>query len=324
MELKSGFVSIIGRPNSGKSTLLNRVLDYELSITSAKPQTTRQRVIGVLNKKNTGQIVFFDTPGLHMAREGGINAFMVREAIESLKQVTLAWMLIDIQSSLKAQANIFGQLEGFNRPVFYIFNKMDLTKESSEEKPSENPAKYPGKNPGEGPGKSPKKIELELQARFGFQLKPRDRSFCISALSGKGTDELISETWQYLSPGLPFFSDPDQVSNMPMRFFVSEWIRREIFELLDDEVPYSCGVWIEHFTEAVSITRIEAKIFVEKESQKAIVIGSGGSMIKAIGTGARKSIEKILGQKVFLGLQVKTLKNWTRNPDQLRKLGYTV
>jgi GTP-binding protein Era len=293
---KSGFVAIIGRPNVGKSTLLNHLLGSMLSIVTPKAQTTRERVLGILTEKE-GQIVFVDTPGIHKAKEGGINEYMVREAREALHpegdSLAAIWYLVDPKSGMEHEAPVVeliaAALSGRNNvvkktPLFLIFNKSDLISKS-----------------------------------LGVHVVQDIR---ISAVKGLGTKELLSSTWALLPEGPLYYEDPDQLSDRPTRFFVSEKIREQLLLCLGDELPYSCGVEIEKFDEKAKPPRIEATIFVERESQKGIVVGKGGAKIKEIGQNARKTIEAFLGEHVFLGLKVKLLKDWTRNVETLERMGY--
>jgi GTP-binding protein Era len=303
---KSGIIAIAGRPNSGKSTLLNRVMSTELSIVSPKAQTTRERVLGILSEKE-GQIVFIDTPGIHNAKDGGINEFMMNEVREALEGASAIWYLVDPSSAIYHESRVIELLKAAgNVPVFLIFNKMDLNK--SDEATQLNLVRFEEEI-------RQKAVESGLTVRSVHQ---------ISALKGKGVGELLAQTWSILPEGPALYPDEEQLSDRPVKFFVAEKIRQQLLRQLGEEVPYSCAVKVETFKENVKPVRIEASIFVERDSQKSIVIGAAGSKIKAIGTAARGDIEEFLDQKIFLGLQVKVLKDWSRDKNRLKDLGYAL
>lgn len=299
LERKSGFVAIAGRPNSGKSTLLNALLKSKISIVTPKAQTTRERVHGILTSKE-GQIVFIDTPGIHKAKEGGINEFMMSEVHAALDSPDLIWYIVDPASALKHEAVVIDLIAKTKSPFLLILNKADL-KRSINEIPS---------------------IERELNKEFELRgIKP-EAVLKISAYKKRGLTELMQVTWKQLKPGPFHFSDEDQLSDRPTRYFVSEKIREQLFLKLGEELPYSCAIQIEKFQENTKPPRIEAVIHVERDSQKGMVIGASGKKIKEIGTAAREEIEDFLGGKVFLGLNVKVLKDWSKNPEHLKQLGY--
>jgi GTP-binding protein Era len=302
--MKSGFVAIAGRPNAGKSTLLNHILGSELSIVSPKAQTTREKVLGILTEKE-GQIVFIDTPGIHKAREGGINAYMVQQAKEALEGASLIWYLVDPRSKLEAEAVVLELIAQADCPVFLLWNKSDLSRALKEE--------------------ATEGLREAILAR-AEELKVRIvEAFPLSGLRGLGIDALMGATWERLEEGPLYYEDPDQLSDRPLRFFVAEKIREQLFKQLGDEVPYSCAVEVLSFDESSRPLRIEAVIYVERESQKGMVVGAGGSKIKTIGQAARKGIEEFLGGgSIFLGLRVKLLKDWTRDAEALRRLGYNL
>lgn len=295
---RSGFVAIAGRPNAGKSTLLNRVINSQVSIVSPKAQTTRERVLGILTEKH-GQLVFVDTPGIHQARDGGLNAYMVNEAREALRDTSAVWYLVDPFSDIMHEEIVLEILAGTKSPIFPLLNKVDIETK-----------------------KDYSKLIPEIEAKaaeLGVKLQPFRR---LSAKEGVGVPGLLAETWECLPEGPVYYPDPEQISDRPMRFFVAEKIREQLLRHLGDELPYSCAVEIERFDELVKPWRIEAIIHVERDSQKGMVIGKNGSKIKDIGVGARGSIESFLGQQVFLGLRVKVLKDWTRDAQALKNLGY--
>jgi GTP-binding protein Era len=296
---KSGFVVIAGRPNAGKSTLMNRVLGAKVSIVTPKAQTTRDRVLGILTEPQ-GQMVFIDTPGIHQAKEGGINAYMMSEVKGALEGVACAWYLVDPASKIKAETVVLELLKAADCPVFLIWNKTDL--------------KY----------MKPRELiqQVHEKARdIGLEFA---REFQISAMKGRGLGELLRDTWQVLPEGPMHYPDPEQLSDRPTRFFVAEKVREQLLLQLGDELPYCCAVEIAKFEENPELPRIEAVIHVERDSQKGMVIGAGGKKIKSIGEAARKEIESFLGQKVFLGLKVGVLENWSRNAEALKRLGYNL
>lgn len=322
---KSGFIAIIGRPNAGKSTLLNSVLGSKISIVTPKAQTTRERVLGILTEKKLGQeklgeetqdqIVFIDTPGIHKAKEGGINAYMVQEAREAIEAPHAIWYVIDPSSiieGVKHEATVINLLteayqkyDSQSRPaLFVLINKLDRLGKSAKERiapPLE-----------------------ELQNLLRDQNLPVQKILWISALENSGVDELLQESWSQMPEGPLYYPDAEQLSDRPTRFFVGEKIREQLFMKLGDEIPYSCAVEIEKFEEpkVKNLTRIEAMIYVERDSQKGIVVGKGGKKIKEIGQAARMEIEAFLGGPVFLGLRVKVLKDWSRDAESLKKMGY--
>ncbi len=296
---KSGLVAIAGRPNAGKSTLLNRILGSAVSIVTPKAQTTRERVLGILTEEQ-GQIVFVDTPGIHAARKGGFNEFMVSEAAEALDGPNLIWYLVDPDSGMEHEKTVLSLLEAKadrGTPIWVLLNKADLNR-NVEKLGSE--------------------IEAQLQT-MGFR---SIRILSVSGRRGAGVDGLVQDAWAMLPEGPFLFPDEEQISDRPMRFFVAEKIREQLFMKLGDELPYCCAVEITKYDESSKPPRIEAVIHVERDSQKGMVIGAGGSKIKEIGMAARKAIEAFVGSPVFVGLQVRVLPNWSRNAEHLKRLGY--
>lgn len=304
---KSGFVAIIGRPNSGKSTLLNAILGMELSIVTPKAQTTREKVLGILTEKED-QIVFLDTPGIHRAKEGGLNHYMVNEAKEALEAPHLIWYLVDPSSAIQHEIPVLDILEKAksDAPVCLLINKVDLlgSKKMNEQALESFISQ----------------IHSEMDSR---QIKRID-TLKISGLNKNGVRELLDQTWAQIPEGPLYYPDTEQVSDRPLRFFVAEKIRERLYYLLGEEVPYSCAVEIEKFDENAKPLRIEANIYVERDSQKGIVIGNGGKKIKEIGQTAREAIEEFLGQKIFLGLKVKVLRDWTQHSESLKRMGYNL
>lgn len=308
--IRSGFVAIAGRPNSGKSTILNHILGSEVSIVSPKAQTTRERVLGILSEGEGAdirrQIVFVDTPGIHKAKDGGINEYMVHEARAALEAPSLIWYIVDPFSGITHEKAVLEMLAHTRSPILLLMNKIDICK------------------------------NLKLQGELIEALKAQGNEpravLTISALRDLKLKEVMDATWALIPEGPVYYPDADQLSDRPMRFFAAEKIREQLLRQLGEELPYSCAVEIAQFKEPSAtsargkkeISRIEAVIHVERDSQKGMVVGAGGSKIKAIGTAARAEIEKMMGEKVFLGLHVKVLKDWTRDREQLRKLGYNL
>lgn len=294
MSYRSGFISIIGRPNVGKSTLLNHVLGQKISIISDKPQTTRNRILGVKHLPDA-QMVFFDTPGIHKARTK-LNQRMVQAALGSLEEVDLVLFLIepDLEPG-EGDLFIAEHLGKIRTPKILVMNKIDLVKKE-------------------------RMIPLLdfFNKKGGFsEIIP------ISALHGENVDRLVEMALSFLPEGEPYFPE-DVVTDQPVRFLAAEIIREKVIERTRDEVPYAIAVQIEEFKEdeAKNLISIRAVLFVERESQKGILIGEGGKMLKEIGTVARQELEKLLGAKIFLQLWVKTKKGWSKNDAFLSEMGY--
>lgn len=290
---KSGFVSIIGRPNVGKSTLLNLILGEKISITTKKPQTTRNRITGIKNLPSA-QIVFWDTPGIHKARDI-LNKMMVKTALSTISEVDVIFFMIDADKRSGQGDNfILSLLETVKIPVILVINKIDLVEKGMLLPLIETMSrKYPFK-----------------------EIVP------ISSKTGEGLDRLMSVVVESINEGPRYFPD-DIVTDMPERFIVSEIIREKILQRLHEEVPYLTAVEIEKFDEPQDrdVIIIHALIIVERDSQKGIIVGKGGKMIKTIGTLARKDMESLLGTKVYLELFVKVKSGWSRSAQSLRDLG---
>ncbi len=301
--MKAGLVILLGRPNVGKSTFLNQVLKDEISIVTPKAQTTRDQVRGIVNEER-GQIVFIDTPGVHRAREGGINEFMLQEVKRALDGPDLVIYLVDPHSKREAELLILEYLKIANAKVLMVVNKVDLKK------------KYP----------THFDWTVTWAQELGEQLKDTKCKFLglreISAERNKGVKELMSEVFDLAPEGFPLYDDPEALTDRSLRFVVAELIRKQLFMKLGDELPYSCAVEIEQFLENKKPVSISAMIYVERDSQKGMVIGAGGKKIKEIGSEARKEIEKLLGEKVFLELRVKVLEAWTSQSQKMKSLGY--
>ncbi len=287
---KSGFISIIGRPNVGKSTLLNTLLGEKIAIISDKPQTTRNRILGVVNMPGM-QMVFMDTPGIHKPMHK-MNEFMVKTALSTYNEVDVILLLVEAtEKPGGGDKYIIETLKQVRTPVFLLINKVDLVE---------------------------KERLLPLIGEFNT-LYNFAEIIPISALRND-VGGLLDAISRRLPEGPQYFPE-DQLTDQPERFIVSEIIREKVFELTKEEIPYSTAVAIEEMKEEPDITKIEAVIYVERESQKGILIGKGGTMLKRIGTLAREDSEKLLGTKIFLKLWVKVKKGWREDERMLRNLG---
>lgn len=292
---RSGFVSIIGRPNVGKSTLLNRILGEKIVITSDKPQTTRNRIQGIHNVPGA-QIVFIDTPGIHQARSR-LNKYMVDVALSSIREVDLVLFLVEAnQKPGEQEQEIIDVLAGTAAPVFLVINKVDTTEKGSV---LERIAAY--------------------KDRYPFrEIVP------VSAQTGDGVDRLVALVRDILPEGPVYFPD-DILTDVPERFIAAEIIREKVFRLTRDEIPYATAVEVDSFKEREDggLVSIAATITVERDSQKGIIIGKKGAMLKKIGSAARVEIEHLLNTKVFLELFVRVRKDWSEDARMLKELGYT-
>ena len=290
-DFKSGFVSIIGRPNVGKSTLLNAIIGEKIVITSDKPQTTRNRIQGIHNIPD-GQIIFIDTPGIHAAHSR-LNKSMVDVAMAAISGVDL--LLLVVEATTAVDSGIIDVLKGITTPVILVLNKVDLLPD--------------------------KRILFEKISAWAA-LHPFRDVLPISAGAGDGVALLVETISRYLPVGPQLFPD-DILTDMPEKFIVAEMIREKIFRLTRDEVPYSTAVEIETFTERENgVIAIQAAIVLERTSQKGIVIGKRGEMLKKIGSQSRIDIERMLAARVFLELFVKVEENWSERPSKLREYGY--
>ena len=289
--VKSGLVALVGPPNVGKSTLLNSLLGQKISIVSAKPQTTRNRILGIVNGPDY-QMVLLDTPGLHQSRKP-LNEEMVKVALETLSEVDVILFMIDATLPLPGRDQAPTRyLQGASRPAILLVNKIDLQERE--------------------------KI-LPLLAAYE-QLYPFDALIPISALTGDGLDRLLAEVLQHLPTG-PRLYPEDIPTDATERFIVGEIIREKIFLLTGQEIPYSTAVVVDSFREEADLVTIHATIYIEKQSQKGIVIGKQGRKLKEIGRQARLEIEELLAQRVLLKLWVKLKKDWTKDSGFLRELG---
>ncbi len=293
--VRSGLVAIVGPPNAGKSTLMNCLLGQKISIVTPKPQTTRNRILGVLNSADH-QIVLVDTPGLHKADQV-LNREMVRIAMESLADVDAILFLLDASILAKNTGrkgiDLGKYLSQTSAPVFLVLNKIDMVER----------------------GKLLPIID-QYKEQFAFEsILP------VSAKTAEGTTVLVDEILRVLPYGPRYFPE-DIPTDSSERFLVGEIIREKVFLLTGQEIPYSTAVVIDAFIEESRTMTIHASIIVEKASQKGIIIGKGGRKLKSIGIAARKDIEKMVGEKVLLKLWVKVKKNWTENSSFLKELGF--
>lgn len=293
MTSRCGHVALIGRPNVGKSTLLNRLVGFRVSAIAPKPQTTRYRVEGVVTREHE-QIVFVDTPGLHRDVKGLLNKSLNAQARAALEEVDLILMLVEAGRWTEEDDFVLSLLETSRCPVMLGINKVDQLVHRDELLA----------------------FISQVQAKFEFaEIIP------FSARKGENLDRLSDVLAGHL-PESPFVYPEDQITDRPMRFIAAELIREQVMRLLEQEVPYSVAVEIESYEEDRGLTRIAAVILVEREGQKGIVIGKGGRMLKRIGTEARKALEPMLGTKVFLKLWVKVSEDWQEDARKLSRLGF--
>ena len=303
MDFKSGYVAIIGKPNVGKSTILNRLLGEKLAIVSPKPQTTRESIKGILTLPDA-QVIFVDTPGIHNPRHA-LGRHMVKEAQVSLTEVDIVLFVLDAHDGMKDEdlniLNMIFRVKG--KKVFLVLNKIDTID---------------------------KRLLLpaiqDASRRFSFT-----EYIPTTAISGDGIDLLRGKIIEHLPSGPKYFPD-DQLTDKNERFIVAEFIREEVLRFTHEEVPHAVAVRVEEMREPSSspseegrsdMYYIQATIFVERDSQKGIIIGKDGKMMKAIGQAARLKLESWLKKKVYLGLWVKVLKNWRKDPSALKQLGYS-
>ena len=289
--MKAGFVNIFGRPNAGKSTLLNALLGEKLAIVSGKVQTTRHRIKGFLTKPEEYQIVFSDTPGIIEPRYK-LHQRMMQSVKSALEDADVAILLVDAKEPVEENDALFSSLK-LKVPCIVAINKTDaVSKEISKQK-----------------------SDFFLQQSYCKKL------VALSAKKGDGVDELLQSVLAFLPEGEAFYNDED-MSDLPTKFFVSEMIREKVYDLFTDEIPYHTAVVVTEFKEKQSLIKIGADIIVQRETQKAILLGEKGSMIKKLGTLARTDIEVFLEQKIFLQLFVKVRPKWRDNDMQLKEYGY--
>ena len=289
---RSGFVAIVGRPNAGKSTLVNGLVGQKIAIVTSKPQTTRNRIQGIVTKPE-GQVVFIDTPGLHKA-DSALGRQMMQEVAAALEGIDVLLVMVDAShAELHVDDLLLDKARRFRGKTILALNKVDRLPK-------------------------PKLLPLidSFAKAFDFAgIVP------ISALKGSGCDELLQEILKQLPEGEPYFPE-DQVTDQPERFLAAEIIREKAIQVMYHEVPYALAVFVEKFEETPKLLRIEALMNVERDSQKKILIGHKGETIKKIGTEARKELEVILDTKIYLGLYVKVAPDWRENPQKVRELDW--
>ncbi|MGV8074296.1 MAG: GTPase Era [Syntrophobacteraceae bacterium] len=292
---RSGYVALVGAPNVGKSTLLNQILKEKISITAPKPQTTRNRIAGIVTKPGL-QIVFIDTPGIHHARDQ-LNKIMVETALSTLSEVDVVCFLLEAAGvDRNINEYILKSLMRVKTPVILAINKIDMIPDKS--------------------------VLLPIIERYR-SIMDFHAVVPISALTGDGVEDLVEEISSLLPEG-PRYYPEDYITDQPERFLVAELVREKIFHLVHQEIPYAVAVTVEKFSEDQKRHRIdiEATIHVERDSQKAIIIGKQGQMLKEIGKQSRADIEALLGCHIFIGLFVRVQKNWRKDPRALSEFGY--
>lgn len=289
---RAGFVAIVGRPNAGKSTLLNRLVGQKIAIVTSKPQTTRNRIQGIVTEKR-GQIIFIDTPGLHDP-DSALGRQMMREVAAAIEGIDVLLLIVDASRvSPQTDSMLLQKAQRFPGKTILVLNKIDTV---------------------------PKAQLLPMIDRFRKEL---DFAAIVptSALKGTGLDALVDEIFRLLPENQPYFPE-DQVTDQPERFLAAEIIREKAIRALHHELPYALAVFVEKFEEKPRLLRIEVILNVERDTQKKILIGHKGAMLKKIGTEARKELETLLDTKVFLGLFVKVAPDWRENPQRVRELDW--
>ncbi len=291
--MNCGHVALIGRPNVGKSTLMNHLLGQKISITSRKPQTTRHRILGI-NTTDAGQIIYMDTPGMHKDEKKVLNRYLNKTADTTLFDVDVVVWLIDGLSWHQYDEVIFTKLERAGLPVILVTNKVDKVKNKDDI------------------------LVFFAEAKDRYPFK---EMLPISALKGINLDKLEENVMKLLPEGDLIYPE-DQITDRPERFLVAEIVREKLTRRLGDELPYALTVEIERYEELKKITKIYAVIWVERSTQKNIVIGKQGEMLKKVGSDARLDIEKLIDKKVYLQLWVKVKKGWSNNERALQSLGF--
>ena len=290
--MRAGFVALVGRPNVGKSTLLNRLVGYRVAAIASKPQTTRNRIRGIVTQDDA-QLVFVDTPGLHEDAKTLLNRSLNAAAVAALEEVDVVALLVEAGRFTAEDEYVLKRLKHLNKPLVLVINKVDRLK-----------------SPNEVLG-----FIDSMQKRHDFaEIVP------LSAQTGANCDELVKALKAYLPESGLLFPE-DQITDKSVRFIVGELIREQVMQRLHQEIPYSVAVEVEEFDEQESLVRIGAVIWVERDGQKGIVIGKKGQMLKAIGSGARTAIEAFLEQKVYLRLWVKVSEDWQNDPRRWRQFG---
>lgn len=288
---KAGFVNIFGPPNAGKSTLMNALLGETLAIVSPKVQTTRHRILGIMTEPGY-QIIFSDTPGI-IDPQYKLHNKMMQQVRSAVEDADVALLMVDAMDNPEDFASIISSLSLKTKKILLI-NKIDLLKDKEQ--------------------------QAAIVASFEERIKP-DKTMVISALKKINTKKIIPAILKFL-PDAPAFYPDEEISDRPMRFFVSEMIREQIYSLYEQEIPYHTAVLVQTFEELPHVTKIRADIIATRETQKMILLGQGGSMIKKLGTQSRMSIEKFLDKKVYLELFIKVRPKWRENDNYLKEYGY--
>ena len=292
LEFKSGFVAVVGRPNAGKSTLVNRLVGQKVAIVTSRPQTTRNRIQGIVNRPNA-QVVLIDTPGLHRP-DSALGRQMMGEVNAALDGVDVLALILDVSEDIgKGDRHAIERAARFEGTRILLLNKVDRV---------------------------PKDSLLPIIESVG-KLTDFAEIIPISALTGDGVDRVLEKFIEYLPSGEPHFP-ADQYTDQPERFLAAELIREKAMAGTFHEVPHAVAVLVDAFEETDKLIRIRATIYVEREGQKGILIGRAGASLKKIGTDARKELEEILGMKIFLELFVKVLRDWRDNPQLVRQLDW--
>lgn len=292
-EWRCGYVAIVGRPNVGKSTLLNCLIGEKVSIISPKPQTTRWQILGIKSLDHA-QIIYVDTPGMHREEKRAMNRYMNRIASSVIHDADVFIFMVDATTWRDEDELVLSKLKETTKPIILAINKIDLVKDKSV--------------------LLPRIDKIKEKCQFA-QIIP------ISALQADNTNELEAEIIPLLPQGMPLYPE-DQLTDRSIRFMTAEIIREKLIKLTEDELPYTTTVEIEQFQEGEKLTEISAIIWVERDGQRVIVIGKKGAKLKKIGIQARHEIEKLVGNKVFLRLWVKVKDHWTDDDKALRSLGY--
>jgi len=288
---KSGFINIIGNPNVGKSTLMNNLVGEKLSIITSKAQTTRHRILGIVNGDNF-QLIFSDTPGI-IKPSYELQDSMMDFVKSALEDADVILYMVEIGEKSIKDPDVHNKIQSTKTPTIILLNKIDLSNQE----------------------------DLENQINIWSNKYPNTEIYPISALNNFNTEKVINRIIELIPESPPYFPK-DQLTDKPERFFVNEKLREKILLYYNKEIPYSVEVQTEEFKEEESIIKIRSLILVERESQKGIIIGHKGVALKKIGTKARIDLEKFFGKKVFIELHVKVSKNWRSNPNQLKKFGY--
>lgn len=292
MAFHSGFIAILGRPNAGKSTLVNKLVGRKVAIVSPRPQTTRNRIQGMLNREN-GQVILIDTPGIHRATTA-LNRQMMQEVTQAVDGVDIVSLIVDATEDFQAaDRHSIEWVKRFSGPVYLLLNKIDRTR---------------------------KDRLLPLIDRWRGE-HDFVEIFPVSALTGEGTVDLV-ESWIARLPEHPAYFPEDQYTDQPERFLAAEIVREKAILLTREELPHAVAVLVDDFEEGEKLLKIRATLYVEREGQKGILIGRGGSMMKEIGTAARKELEELLGVKIFLELFVKVQANWRGDRAMVKQLDW--